>query len=194
MLLLDIHDEESWPPKDPNAYIYPDADPKHVFKLPNNPWTYENGSLNPDLHASNSAIRATSQIRKRKNKEDKQANVPSVPPYHPDYVEPGEEETHSDSPPSSLPNSSSEDEYDEVPEENRRLVRRGSEGYEVQSIDREEILRRFIEGRVHEPGRYHRYEPEPTSGPDSDEDEDVPLLERVGNSHTPANVPLTSTT
>lgn len=96
-------------------------------------------------------------------------------------MEPGaeEEETYSDSPPPSLPNTSSEDEYDEEPEE-RRFIRRGSEGYEVKSIDREEMLRRFIEGRVHEPGRYNVYQPEPASGPESEEDEDVPLGARAG--------------
>lgn len=186
-LIIDTDDEESWPPKEPNAYQYPDADPNYVFKLPDNPWTYENGSLNPDLHASNRGLRQTSQMRKRNSKQikTKKRNLPTVPPYHPDYVEPGAEgdETYSDSPPPSLPNTSSEDEYDEGPGD-RRFVRRGSEGYEVRSIDREEMLQRFIEGRVHEPGRYNVYQPEPPSGPESEEDEDVPLVERVGNSQS----------
>ncbi len=79
-----------------------------------------------------------------------------------------------------------------MPEEGRRLVRRGSEGYEVRSIDREEMLRRFIEGRVHEPGRYSVYEPEAASGPESEEDEDAPLVERAKRS--PSNDPLINTT
>lgn len=56
------------------------------------------------------------------------------------------------------------------------MVRRGSEGYEVLPVDREEILRRYIESRGEEDGRYRRYVPEP---PSESESEDEPLSERV---------------
>lgn len=64
----------------------------------------------------------------------------------------------------------------------RVRVRRGSEGYEVKSVDREEMLRRFVEGRTHEPGRYQRYVPEPSSESeveDGDADESIPLAQQV---------------
>lgn len=110
----------------------------------------------------------------------------TVPPYHPDYVEPpaaplgdalgagsdaeGYSTTTSDS-----------DEY--TYSEYGHRVRKGSEGYEVQPVDREEILRRYITTRGEEAGHYKRYLPEPHSASDEesdhsdneDEDEDVPL-------------------
>lgn len=60
-------------------------------------------------------------------------------------------------------------------------ARRGSEGYEVQSIDREEILRRYIETRGEEAGRYKVYVPEPDTESEEDGEENVPLARMVGN-------------
>ena len=130
--------------------------------LPDSPWTYENGSLNPDLEPSNARIRTAS--RRRKNAPD----ASSVPPWHPEY-----QETRSDH--DSLASSDGEAEYSF---EGRLggMVRRGSEGYEVLPVDREEILRRYIESRGEEDGRYRRYVPEP---PSESESEDELLSERV---------------
>ena len=143
----------TWPPKDPNAY--PSSDPNHVFTLPESPWTYENGSYNPSLEPSNAARR-----RRR------HANVP---PYHPDY----EEQAGVDSA------SEPEDALDRWAERQPR-VRRGSEGYEVRAIDREEVLRKYIESRGEDVGRYKRYVPEPPSElGSSSEGEKETLTERV---------------
>ena len=46
-------------------------------------------------------------------------------------------------------------------------MRRGSEGYEVRPVDREEILKRYIMSRGEEAGRFKRYVPEPGSDSDS---------------------------
>jgi palmitoyltransferase ZDHHC6 len=54
-------------------------------------------------------------------------------------------------------------------------VRRGSEGYEVQSLDREEMLRQYIQGQVAEPGRYHVFAPEQDRESDDDLEEHIPL-------------------
>lgn len=63
-------------------------------------------------------------------------------------------------------------------------MRRGSEGYEIPPINREEMLRMYIEGQVEEPGRYNVYVPEVASesseeADDEEEDETVPLAKRV---------------
>lgn len=39
-------------------------------------------------------------------------------------------------------------------------VRRGSEGYEVRTINREEMLREYIHSQVERTGRYQVYQPE----------------------------------
>lgn len=69
------------------------------------------------------------------------------PPYHPMYgqEQPVESDEDSDS------------------ESGRAIVRRGSEGYEVRQIDREEVLRTYIETRGEDALRYRRYVPEQTS-------------------------------
>ncbi|RPD57081.1 palmitoyltransferase PFA4 [Lentinus tigrinus ALCF2SS1-6] len=158
---------EEWPPKDPDAYIYPDEDPNHNFQLPSSPWTYENGTLNPDLHPTST--------RRRRSAQAKAAEGPyaAVPPYHPAY---GRQESHQTYP---LDSESDEEEY-EHPGRQREFVRRGSEGYEVRPIDREDLLRRYIEDRTTEPGRYQLYVPDPPSEPESGaEEEHIPLAEKV---------------
>jgi palmitoyltransferase ZDHHC6 len=139
-------DGQVWPPQDPLL----DRDDSE-FVLPSNPWTYKNGALNPNLQPSNAQRRSTRTKRRR----PRGGSV--VPPYHPDFQ-------HS---PSSSQYASSSDSEDIDCAGPR--IRRGSEGYEVQTIDREEMLRRFIENRTLEEGRYNVYVPE--SGPDSSESE-----------------------
>ncbi|KIP11142.1 hypothetical protein PHLGIDRAFT_125039 [Phlebiopsis gigantea 11061_1 CR5-6] len=161
---------ESWPPKDPHAY--PSADPNHVFTLPESPWTYENGSLNPNLQPSNLTRRASSSRRRRGHTKDGQV-ISSVPPYHPDYRPPGDDEDFSDSPPASETSTLAEE------SQPRRLVRRGSEGYEVHAIDREGMLQEYVTSQMREPGRYNVYMPDSPSASEDEEDEDVPLATRV---------------
>ncbi|KAI0720048.1 palmitoyltransferase PFA4 [Cerioporus squamosus] len=160
---------EEWPPKDPDAYIYPDEDPNHQFHLPSSPWTYANGTLNPDLQPSST--------RRRRSGQAKAGEGPyaAVPPYHPAY---GRQESHETYP---LDSASDDDEEYEHVGRPREFVRRGSEGYEVRPINREDLLRRYVEDRTMEPGRYQLYVPDPPSEPESgaEEDESIPLAEKV---------------
>ncbi|KAJ7610808.1 zf-DHHC-domain-containing protein [Roridomyces roridus] len=68
---------QSWPPRDP-AEMH-DGDPDNEFTLPASPWTYENGSVNPDL-----------QPRRRNN------GASSLPPFHPDYQPDGDQDDEYD--------------------------------------------------------------------------------------------------
>ncbi|KAI0673782.1 zf-DHHC-domain-containing protein [Trametes maxima] len=156
---------EEWPPRDPEAYMYPDEDPNHKFELPPSPWTYENGTLNPDLRPSTTRRR-------------KQGLHAPVPPYHPDY--------NGDEPELGSSAIESDDDNDgsangDAVGRQREFVRRGSEGYEVRSIDREALLRRYVEDRTAEPGRYHLYVPDPPSDPESgtDVEDEVPLSQKL---------------
>lgn len=72
--------------------------------------------------------------------------------------------------------SSSGEYVDQRPMMQMEKVRRGSEGYEVRPIDREELLRRYIEEQAQEEGRYHRYVPEPDF---DSEEECIPLARTV---------------
>ncbi|KAK7058431.1 Palmitoyltransferase [Paramarasmius palmivorus] len=144
-------DEGSWPPKDPDRSRY--EDPQKGFTLPDSPWTYENGSFNPDLTPSNAQRQHESLTRRR----HKPAPVASeYPPYHPDY-DPGAvyEEAYD--------TSSDEDEVIGAPR-----VRRGSEGYEVRPAGREDMLHRYLEQLGETPGRYHRYIPMPDEESESE--------------------------
>lgn len=143
-------DGAQWPPEDPTTY-----NNDHTFTLPSNPWTYENGSVNPDLQPSNS-----SRLRERSSR--KTGPTFALPPYHPDYRESATDEEQS---------AGSEDEYWDEPEPQVR-VRRGSEGYEVRPVDREELLRSYVHEQTHAEGRYNLYEPEAHSDESLDEEDD----------------------
>ncbi|KAJ8523296.1 hypothetical protein ONZ45_g214 [Pleurotus djamor] len=155
-LRYDLTDNEgqpmaSWPPEDPDArMVDDDDDDAPAFELPDSPWTFENG-LNPDLQASNAARRASSVQRRRQRK---QAQKQSYPPYHPDYQYNQDED---------VSESSDDDSYDRP----APRVRRGSEGYEVRPVDRNDMLKRYLEELGETPGRYHRYIPQPGSEGDS---------------------------
>jgi len=144
----------SWPPQNP-AHSLDDSNGAAV--LPDSPWTYENGSLNPALEPSNAQLRrAASVAEKRKYQVPSQNHgKSSQPPYHPDYDDVHMVHTLEDD------RSSSED-------SSRPFVRGGSEGYEVHSIDREEMLRRYLMEVGQEPGRYHRYVPSQDSDSDGE--------------------------
>ena len=148
--------QASWPPQNP---AHASDDSNGAVALPDSPWTYENGSLNPILEPSNAQLRrAASVAKKRKHRPQNQDHGrSSQPPYHPDYDGVNVVHTLEDD------DSSSGDSRDTTP-----FVRGGSEGYEVHSIDREEMLRRYLMELGQEPGRYHRYVP----SPDSDTDEE----------------------
>ena len=149
-------DSQAWPPCDPTTQQHHDSGLNEGFVLPSSPWTFEDGTLNPSLKPSNAQLRSSRTKRRRPK------GVLAVPPYHPDFRQ---------SPPSSQYASSSS-ESEEV-HNVRPLIRRGSEGYEILPVDREEMLRRFIETRGLEDGRYNVYVPEPDVESDGD-------LEMVG--------------
>ncbi|KAG7099650.1 hypothetical protein E1B28_001476 [Marasmius oreades] len=156
----------SWPPKDPARSQH--EDPQKGFILPGSPWTYENGSFNPELQPYNSRIRNgdSSQARQRQ-RTNKGAS--ELPPYHPDYDPVSSYEDGSD-------RSLELSEEEELPGGSR--IRRGSEGYEVRPVGREDMLRRYLEELGETPGRYHRYIPMPDSDGENERDnnsDQIPL-------------------
>lgn len=80
-----------------------------------------------------------------------------MPPYHPDYEPPEDDDGERYA------------EYERARLSSAAHVRRGSEGYEVRPIDRESMLAEFITNRTQEEGHYRRYVPEPPSEPDDDD-------------------------
>ncbi|KII93606.1 hypothetical protein PLICRDRAFT_100276 [Plicaturopsis crispa FD-325 SS-3] len=156
----DVSDDpqKSWPPRDPAA--------DHKLELPESPWTYENGSVNPALRPSNGALLRSRRQRPR--------GMSAVPPYHPDYdpSAPDNLGSTSISPSTQSPTSQSESDSDDYGDDSgTRRIRRGSEGYEVAPIDREAMLRQYVESLGDEQGRYNIYVPEPYSeGEDSGDD------------------------
>jgi hypothetical protein len=170
----------SWPPHYPAASKH--EDPDKGFMLPASPWTYENGSFNPDLEPSNAYLRSSSS--KRRN--NIRGAIPSLPPYHPDYREGNSSHDcryeHSSSEDSGM---FSEEESDDEQEGKRQnTVRRGSEGYEVRPVGREELLRRYLEELGEEPGRYQRYIPKPDSDSEEERESDsekVPIAQMFGS-------------
>ncbi|KZT08720.1 zf-DHHC-domain-containing protein [Laetiporus sulphureus 93-53] len=143
---------EAWPPEDPTKVNQlPEPDPNYQFNLPSSPWTYSNGSLNPNLQPSNAHHRSTSRRRSRGV-----ATHSPLPPYHPDYHESQDDPSYIYDP------SSEEEDLDDTPfgrefAGGAARVRRGSEGYEVKTIDREAMLRMMVDERIQAPGRYQQY-------------------------------------
>ncbi|TDL20994.1 hypothetical protein BD410DRAFT_699683, partial [Rickenella mellea] len=164
---------QPWPPADPTGYNPyasaccddDDNGDGHKLDLPTSPWTYENGSVNPNLRPSNAYQRRQKGGRRRG--EGGGGFVSSVPPYHPDYQDdqhdhPSKNDNdQAEAEEESASSHTDSEDYHYSPYGHR--VRRGSEGMEVQPVDREEILRRYILSRGEEAGRYQRYEPEPAS-------------------------------
>jgi len=138
------HDVEAWPPRDPTL------ENQKRFKLPDSPWTYENGDVNPALRPSNTRPRLANR------RPPTRAYTSALPPYHPDFE-------HDIYPAA---------ESDTDPEEGYQgpKVRRGSEGYEVRPINREEMLREYIQSETERAGRYQAYHPEDYEGSDSRDD------------------------
>ncbi|KAF8899051.1 zf-DHHC-domain-containing protein [Infundibulicybe gibba] len=146
-----------WPPRDPRE--------TSEFQLPASPWTYENGSLNPNLEPNNARLRSSV---KPKRSSQNASGTSALPPYHPDYAEAEDGEVVYTS------ESSSQDSLGAG-----SFVRRGSEGYEVRPVGREDMLSRYLRELGEEPQRYHRYIPQPLS---DSEDDDVPLSQAVKHS------------
>jgi len=115
--------------------------------------------VNPNLRAYNSNLRAASSSKRRRV-----PGTSNLPPYHPDYEGGGEDAL-----------SNSEVSSDDEPP--RPLIRRGSEGYEVTTVDRNVMLERYLKDLGEEPGRYLKYIPEPDV--DSEDEDNIPLSQTV---------------
>lgn len=175
MILSAVTSADDWPPKEPNAYASVEDDENHILELPSTPWTYDNGDLNPHLQPPSMRRRLTSPTKRHNGSLKKKNRISAVPPYHPDYRPPGEDEDF----PDSISSGSSADE--EVQRHQpHRFIRRGSEGYEVHAIDREDMLRQHVVSQITEPGRYNVYVPDPSSESD-EEQEETPLASKVQN-------------
>jgi len=147
----DPKSQEVWPPEDPyKTTEY--AGPGHDFTQDISPWTYGDG-INPNLQPSNAYKRFKS-------------GRSHAPPYHPAYQMANDRRRLSSTP----SQHSSSDEYEDRP--NAPIVRRGSEGWEVQQPDREELLCRYLESIGETDGRYQRYIPEAASDHDEEDGDD----------------------
>jgi palmitoyltransferase len=146
----------TWPPHNP---AHSSDNPDGALTLPHSPWTYDNGTVNPTLEPSNTRLRQ--QKKHKRQVQDQDFGKSPLPPYHPDYDA------------NAMDASEDSDSASEVSDHTTPFVRGGSEGYEVQSVDREDMLKRYLKDIGQEPGRYHRYIP----SPDSDSDEELPLAQ-----------------
>ncbi|KAF8167385.1 DHHC palmitoyltransferase-domain-containing protein [Crassisporium funariophilum] len=172
---LSNKDGAPWPPKDSDS-SYSNSSSTHNGNDDNtntsSPWTYENGSLNPNLRPSNGQIQNSPRRRRI-------PGASSLPPYHPDY-RPDDDQQATYEPSQILDEESSEGSIEEnhAPDRANGHVRRGSEGYEIRPEGREEMLRRYLEEIGEEPDRYLRYIPQPDSVDSASDDDDVPLAQR----------------
>ncbi|EKM84046.1 hypothetical protein AGABI1DRAFT_67210 [Agaricus bisporus var. burnettii JB137-S8] len=157
-----------WPPQDPDTVEVERYDQLQSTS----PWTYGNDTFNPALQTSHNA-------RRRLGGKSQDSSIPHdrVPPYHPDYNR-GDTYQSVDDDEDSLVSSDDEME-DNVPLGELRTrngtVRRGSEGYEVRPISREEMLREYMDSVGEDYDRYLRYIPQPDS-----DGEDIPIDDSVG--------------
>lgn len=75
--------------------------------------------------------------------------VYAAPPYHPDYDESQLSYGHFSRPPYADEGEDEDDHYYEDRPQRRQFIRRGSEGYEVHTIDREEMMRQYVDSQSH---------------------------------------------
>jgi len=142
----DVSSPAEWPPKDPMNHYNLSMDP-------------EDDDDGHEFNLPDSPWTYGEENLNPSLRTNKPRGISSHPPYHPDYVPP-----------------ESDDEPEETsnPPLTKRRVRRGSEGYEVEPVDREEILRRYIASRGEEVGRYRPYTPDSeeriVDSSDTDED------------------------
>jgi len=73
----------------------------------------------------------------------------AVPPYHPDYDESQPSYGHFSRPPYADEDEDEDDRYYEDRPQHRQFIRRGSEGYEVHTIDREEMMKQYVDSQPH---------------------------------------------
>jgi len=144
-----------WPPEDPATMM----DENHVFTLPKDPWTYGNGSFNPELHP----VPSDRGLRERRGSPASRQRYTypytgegrekdgtyAVPPYHPDYDESQPSYGHFSRPPYADEDEDEDDRYYEDEPRHRQFIRRGSEGYEVRAINREEMMAQYVESQPH---------------------------------------------
>ncbi|KAH7916458.1 zf-DHHC-domain-containing protein [Hygrophoropsis aurantiaca] len=150
-----IDAQHNWPPRDPTL------NDQQEFKLPSSPWTYENGSFNPTLRPNGTRLRS-----------NRSQSTSSYPPYHPDYDDIDAVDARTPSPDSGT-------DYEEDGKDAVR-VRRGSEGYEIRPVDRQEMLRQLMGDQADQVDKYQYYVPEPPSDDEDEEeeladDDDLPL-------------------
>lgn len=130
-------------------------DEDHVFTLPKDPWTFGNGSFNPDLHPGSSNRRLRGRRGSSASRQRQDVSYPGegretdgiyvVPPYHPNRDESQPSYGHFSRP----PYMDEDDCYYEDKPQHRQFIRRGSEGYEVRTIDREEMMRQYVDSQSH---------------------------------------------
>ena len=155
MAFTGIERQQVWPPPDPTDY-------SRRWTEPASPWTYNNDGPNPALMPSNSDSAQHLRTRKRDA-----AGFSAVPPYHPDYDESAQHEYGGGEVDYDYDDGERFAEYEKM-RQRMPFVRRGSEGYEVRPIDREQLLAEYITDRAQEDGHYCRYVPEPPSEPESE--------------------------
>lgn len=196
MVFTGIELQQAWPPSDPTEKY-------GEWTHSDSPWTYDNDGPNPALIPSNSQLRLRKRGRRGANGD---GGVSAVPPYHPDYDPAQDWQDDGDGDGAYYHHDNDDDNEDEGErfaeyEKQRRTahVRHGSEGYEVRTIDREQLLAEYITSRGQEEGYYRRYSPSPPSrtesegggedvardvgagaeDEDGDQDDDEPLAVRV---------------
>lgn len=167
MAFTGIERQQVWPPPDPTEY-------NDGWTQPASPWTYDNDGPNPAFIPSNSS--PAQHLRSRKHDA---AGFSAVPPYHPDYDESAEHEYGGDKVDYDYDDGERFAEYEKV-RQRMPFVRRGSEGYEVRPIDREQLLAEYIADRAQEDGHYYRYVPEPPSDHESEGESGREEGEEVG--------------
>ena len=163
LIILHFPDESAqpWPPEDPTRHqTHPDYanGDDHELVLPDSPWTFENGSLNPALEPYNTRRRGPG-LRNRAAKSSiamQTTDTSDVPPYHPDYGNGRSRPRYDTSSDEESGYDSDEMRYNGGGDVSMNI---GEEGYEVREIDREEILGRYIMSRGQEAGHYRRYDP-----------------------------------
>ncbi|KAF9486462.1 palmitoyltransferase PFA4 [Pholiota conissans] len=137
------------------------ADESHIPSA-TSPWTFEDGSLNPALQPSNTALRSANM----RYRHQPILGSSLLPPYHPDYKE--------DDQLDEIPQYSDDDSYDDQKMELGAHIRQGLEGYEVRTETREEMLQKYLQSLGEQPDRYLQYIPQDDQDSDSNED-NIPL-------------------
>lgn len=150
------------------------SSPRSVDLQSTSPWTYQDEGFNPALQPSNTAHRqATSVARKRPRSCIPESE--DVLPYHHDYKDGDENKLYDEE---------DDDTSDESGNFGQVRLRRGSEGYEVRPVNRNDMLRRYLEEIGEKPGRYVRYIPQPNDIDRNEEESDnVPLAYAAGQSN-----------